>query len=82
MSINRKMKRKAVKTSPDAYIKETIIETAAIAAEVVFNDWHKLKNKEKRLSTFMDLFIDGLCRIEDRSELRLQIESELRRMVV
>ncbi len=79
--LDRKLRRNAPKVNPDKYINETIIKTVAVAAEVVYNDWGKMKKKEDRLSVFMDLFIEGLLKIEESSELRQKVEKELRRMV-
>lgn len=79
--LDRKLRRNAPKVNPDKYINETIIKTVAVAAEVVYNDWGKLKKKENRLSVFVDLFIEGLLKIEEPSERRQKVEKELRRMV-
>lgn len=79
--LSRKVRRNAPKVNPDKYINETIIKTMAVAAEVVYNDWGKMKSKENRLSVFIDLFIEGLLKIEEPSELRQKIEMQLRRMV-
>ena len=81
MGISRKMRRKAQGINPDKYINETIIKTVAVAAEVVHDNWGKMKSKENRLSVFIDLFIEGLLKIEEPSELRQKIETQLRRMV-
>lgn len=79
--LDRKLRRNAPKVNPDKYINETIIKTVAVAAEVVYNDWGKMKKKENRLSVFVNLFIEGLLKIEEPSELRQKVEKELRRMV-
>ena len=79
--VDRKLRRNAPKVNPDKYINETIIKTVAVAAEVVYNDWGKMKKKENRLSVFVNLFIEGLLKIEEPSELRQKVEKELRRMV-
>lgn len=81
MSINRKMKRKAQKINPDEYIKSGVIESAAIACEVVYENYGKLKNKEQRLTVFMNLFIDALLEFENPTPLRLQVREQLARMV-
>lgn len=81
MSINRKMKRKAQKINPDEYIKSGVIESAAIACEVVYENYGKLKNKERRLTVFMNLFIEALLEFENPTPLRLQVREQLARMV-
>lgn len=82
MGISRKMRRKAQEINPDKYINETIIKTVAIAAEVVHENWGKMKNKEQRVNVFVNLFIDGLLKIEEPSPLRQVVEAELRKRVV
>ena len=82
MGISRKMRRKAQGINPDKYINETIIKTVAVAAEVVHNDWGKMKNKEQRVNVFVNLFIDGLLKIDEPSPLRQAVEAELRKRVI
>lgn len=79
--LDRKIKRKAMKIDPNEYIKSGVIESAAIACEVVYNNYGKLKKKEERLSVFMNLFIDALCEFENPSSLRLQVREQLKEMV-
>lgn len=82
MGINRKMRRKAQEINPDKYINETTIKTVAIAAEVVHENWGKMKNKEQRVNVFVNLFIEGLLKIDEPSALRLAVEQQLRKMVI
>ena len=82
MGINRKMRRKALEIHPDKYINETIIKTVAIAAEVVHENWGKMKNKDQRVNVFVNLFIDGLLKIDEPSPLRQAVEAELRKRVM
>ena len=81
MGISRKMRRKAQEINPDKYI-ETIIKTVAIAAEVVHENWGKMKNKEQRVNVFVNLFIDGILKIDEPSPLRQAVEAELRKRVM
>ena len=82
MGINRKMRRKAQGINPDEYIHETIIKTVTVAAEVVHENWGKMKNKEQRVNVFVNLFIDGLLKIDEPSPLRQAVEAELRKRVM
>ena len=80
--LDRKMRRSAQKINPDEYINETIIRVVAVAAEVVHNDWGKMKSKEQRVSVFVNLLIEGLLKIDEPSTLRLAVEQQLRKMVI
>ena len=79
---DRKIRRSAQKINPDKYINETIIRVVAVAAEVVHDDWGKMKNKEQRVSVFVNLLIEGLLKIDEPSTLRLAVEQQLRKMVI
>ena len=80
--LDRKIRRSAQKINPDKYINETIIRVVAVAAEVVHNDWGKMKSKEQRVSVFVNLLIEGLLKIDEPSTLRLAVEQQLRKMVI
>lgn len=80
--LDRKMRRSAQKINPNEYINETIVRVVAVAAEVVHDDWGKMKNKEQRVSVFVNLLIEGLLKIDEPSALRQSIEQQLRKMVM
>ena len=41
-----------------------------------------MKNKEQRVSVFVNLLIEGLLKIDEPSTLRLAVEQQLRKMVI
>ena len=65
----------------DESVKAGVIEAAAIACEVIYNNYGKLRNKEQRLSVFVNLFVEALLTIEEPTELRQEIRREFNRVV-
>ena len=74
-------KTKTVKAIVDESIKAAIIETAAISCEVIYNNYGKLRNKEERLSVFINLFSEALLTIEEPTELRQEVRRQLSEVV-
>ena len=74
-------KKVTVKQIMDESVKAGVIEAAAIACEVIYNNYGKLRNKEQRLSVFVNLFSEALLTIEEPTELRQEIRREFNRVV-
>lgn len=57
--------------------KSAIVKTAAIAADIIFNNWKSLQKKETRVENFAKLYIDAICKFNKDDKSREEIEKIL-----
>jgi hypothetical protein len=57
--------------------KSAIVKTAAIAADIIFNNWKTLQKKDTRVENFARLYIDAICKFNKDDKSREEIEKIL-----
>ena len=73
-------KKSLAKVRDQAYIDASnyaVAKVTAVACEVIYNDYGKLRDKEKRLKTFVTLLYGKLKNIENPSAEQQEIERML-----
>lgn len=69
--------QKAVNEADVKTTKSAIVKTAAIAADIIFNNWKKLQKKETRVENFAVLYVDAICKFNKDDKSREEIEKIL-----
>lgn len=57
--------------------KSAIVKTAAIAADIIFNNWKTLQKKDTRVENFARLYIDAISKFNKDDKSREEIEKIL-----
>lgn len=73
-------KRSLVKVREQAYLdasNDSIARISAVAAEIVYNDYGKMRNKDTRIKTFITLLYSKLKNIENPSDEQKEVERML-----